>query len=203
MNSLTTLIAERWQRALPWLIAPALLGLFPAWRLALTSVPLLLALHLPLYMSHQIDEHLWPAGFRRYVNIKVFHSEDPLRPASAGAIAFVNIALVWVPITLGAIPGQFLPGFAWLGLGMVAVSLVNSLAHIALFLRTRQRNPGLVTALLLLLPFSLWTLHLAMAQKALDWHHVALLVLFALALHGVVAAIIAWPWLRQARTAGR
>lgn len=200
MSSLTNIVAERWQRALPWLIVPALAGLFPAWPLALTSLPLLLALHLPLYMIHQTEEHLWPGGFRRYVNSTVFRSADPLRPASAGTIAFVNIVLVWLPIALGAIPAQFRPGFAWIGLGMVAVSLVNALAHIALFLRTRQRNPGLVTALLLLLPFSLWVLHLAMAQNALDWPNVARLILLALALHGVVAAIIASPWLRRTRS---
>ncbi len=201
MKGFAHIVSERWQRALPWLIVAALAGLLPAWQQALTSLPLLLALHLPVYMIHQIEEHLWPGGFRRYVNTKVFHSGDPLRPASAGAIAFVNIVMVWVPIALGAIPQQVLPGLMWLGLTMVAVSLVNAMAHIALLVPTRQRNPGVMTAVVLLLPFSLWTLRLAMVQKVLDWSHLALLIVLALALHGVVAVIIAWPRLQRARAA--
>lgn len=191
-----TTIIERWPRALPWLILPILLGLLPALPVAMTSLSLLLALHLPVYMAHQIDEHLWPGGFRLYVNREMFHSSDVALPATAGAIAFVNIVLVLVPLMLGAIPRQFYPSFAWLGLVMLAVSLVNSLAHIGLAIGKRQRNPGLITAVLLLLPFSLWSLHIAKLRLALDWPQLALLIVAALALHAVVGLIIAAPWRR-------
>ncbi len=200
MIGLKAAIIERWPRALPWLIMPILIGLLPAWSLAIGSLSLLLALHLPLYMIHQIDEHLWPGGFRLYVNREIFRSSDPLVPATAGAIAFVNIVLVLLPLMLGAIPHQLQPGFVWLGLVMLAVSLVNSLAHIGLAIVRRQRNPGLITAILLLLPFSLWSLHVATQHLGLGWSQLALLIGAALVLHGVVAAIIAAPWRRTSAT---
>ncbi|MBV1706634.1 MAG: HXXEE domain-containing protein [Hyphomicrobiales bacterium] len=201
MTGLRATIIERWPRALPWLIVPILAGLLPALPLAAGSLSLLLALHFPVYMVHQIEEHLWPGGFRTYVNREIFHSPDPEAPASAEAIAFVNIVLVLIPLMLGAIPRQLQPGFVWIGLVMLAVSLVNSLAHTGLAIVRRQRNPGLVSAIFLLLPFSLWGLHVASQRLALGWPQYALLMLAALALHGLVAALIAAPW-RHTRHAG-
>lgn len=189
-------IAARWQNALPVLIVLPLINLVPLVYHFPRALALLLGLHLPIYMLHQVEEHLWPAGFRRFVNQRIFHSGDAGFPASAGAIAFVNIALVWLPVSLGAMPPILWQGFLWMGLAMVAVSLVNGLTHVMAAVKLRRANPGLWTAIFLLLPFSIWTLHCAFDQHVIDWPIFSALLVTALVLHGVVGLIIAWPWLR-------
>ncbi|MBV1700875.1 MAG: HXXEE domain-containing protein [Hyphomicrobiales bacterium] len=196
MNGTGQYIAARWQNALPVLIVLPLINLVPLVYHSPRALPLLLGLHLPVYMLHQVEEHLWPAGFRRFVNQQIFHSGDAGFPASAGAIAFVNIALVWLPVSLGAMPPILWQGFLWMGLAMVAVSLVNGLTHVMAAVKLRRANPGLWTAIFLLLPFSIWTLHGAFSQNIIGWPIFAILISVAVALHGAIALIMAWPWLR-------
>jgi hypothetical protein len=54
----------------------------------------------------------------------------------------------------------YLAYFVALGLGLIAVylTLVNAVAHVVSMVVLRRYNPGLVTALVLFLPFGTWAL---------------------------------------------
>ena len=127
----------------------AVLPLFAGrWSVGLLAVYLML----PAYMLHQVEEH---AGdrFRRYVNRRVLHVPDALTTA---AVVVINVPLVW-GVLLAAL---YLARFAGIGWGLIAVysMLVNAVVHIAAAIVQRGYNPGLVTAVVVFLPLSLWGL---------------------------------------------
>jgi hypothetical protein len=126
-------------------LVPLLAGV---WSLAL----LLVYLHGPVYMLHQVEEH---AGdrFRHFVNLHIGHGRNALTTA---AVILINIPGVW-GINLAAL---YLARFVDVGLGLIAVylMLVNAPTHIIAAAVLRGYNPGLGSAVILFLPLSLWTL---------------------------------------------
>jgi hypothetical protein len=117
------------------------------------SLPLILIyLQLPIYLFHQLEEH-YDDRFRRFVND---HVARGLPALTTPAIVVINIPGVW-GINLVAL---YLAYFVHLGLGLIAVylTLVNAIAHIGAMIVLRRYNPGLVTALVLFLPFGTWAL---------------------------------------------
>ena len=132
-----------------------LLGLFPAF-LSTESLPLgLIYLQIPFYMLHQVEEHT-SGRFARFVNQTVGHGKEILTPT---AIFWINLPGVW-GINLASF---LLASFLHVGFGLIAVylSLLNALTHLLAWLRWRQPNPGLFTALFLFLPLgglTLWSL---------------------------------------------
>ncbi|MDQ8729513.1 HXXEE domain-containing protein [Bradyrhizobium sp. LHD-71] len=140
-----------------WMYAGLIAGLFllalvpllaANWSLAL----LLIYLHGPVYMLHQVEEH---AGdrFRRFVNQQIGHGREAL---TTTAVVWVNIAGVW-GVNLAAL---YLARFVELGLGLIAVylMLVNALTHVAASALLRRYNPGLGSAVVLFFPLTIWTL---------------------------------------------
>jgi hypothetical protein len=122
----------------------ALMPLFAnGWSPAFTAIFLLL----PIYMLHQYEEHDGDR-FRLYINRMVGDGAEVLTPA---AVFIINIGAVWVLDVVVIY-------LAWrvdLGLGLIAVylMLINAFVHIAGAIRSRSYNPGLVTAVVLFLPF--------------------------------------------------
>jgi len=157
-------------------IAPLLSG---TWSLAL----ILVFLQLPVYMVHQIEEHNHDR-FRRFVNGHVAGGLDALTP---DAILVTNIGGVW----LVDMASLYLARFVDPGLGLIAVYLAifNALLHIVGALVLRAYNPGLVSAVLLLLPAGCagwWILYRSGACSAAD---TAVGIGVAIAVH---VAIIGW-----------
>lgn len=134
-----------WSRAgLP--LAAGLLLLAPLVGRRVNRATFLVYLQLPAYMLHQYEEHAHGA-FKRAAN--------RILPANIGHftdsnIFWSNVLGVWG--TDGA--ALALARYVGPGAGLVApyVAIVNGLLHVAMALRTRRYNPGLWTALLLLLP---------------------------------------------------
>ncbi|MCS0496247.1 HXXEE domain-containing protein [Ancylobacter sp. MQZ15Z-1] len=139
-------------------MAAALLAVVPA--LTLPPVVLLIFLHSPGYMIHQVEEH---AGdrFRRFANTVVFDGREGL---TRTAVLVVNLPVVW-GLNLAAFYAALAYG---LGYGLVApyAMLVNALTHVAVGVRLRRYNPGLATSLVLFLPLSLATLFAVIATGA-------------------------------------
>ena len=140
-----------------WMYAGLIAGLFllavvPLLAGAWSLVLLLVYLHGPAYMLHQVEEH---AGdrFRRFVNLHVGHGRKALTTA---AVVWINIPGVW-GVNLAAL---YLARFVDVGLGLIAVylMLVNALTHIVAAAVLRGYNPGLASAVVLFLPLSFWTL---------------------------------------------
>ncbi len=130
----------------------------------------------------------------------MFKSGDSGWPVTIGGVALVNIAYVWLPLALAVAWPQAL---TWLGLGWVGLTLVNGLSHIGTSVRFRIYNPGLVTSIVLFLPFTIWMLaHEAQAGLLSAAEIVALLIAGVL-LHVPVAALFVVPFVRGAVTRAR
>ena len=129
---------------------PLLLALVPV--LAGRWDPVLLAvfLQLPIYVLHQVEEH-WHDRFRRFVNGHLAGGREALTPR---AVLVINVGFVW-GFDLAAL---YLATFVHPALGLLAIwlALVNAAVHGVAAAVLRAYNPGLVTALLLLLPTGLW-----------------------------------------------
>lgn len=109
-------------------------------------------LALPVYMLHQFEEHD-DDRFRRFVNRVVGHGREAL---SVTAVFWINFAGVW--LLLGAVlwaTRLASPGWAAAAGWLI---LVNGLLHVAQGVALRRYNPGLASAVLLFLPFGLFTL---------------------------------------------
>ncbi|MBK5961007.1 hypothetical protein CCR97_22785 [Rhodoplanes elegans] len=188
------LIAHAWQTTLPvlvilvaalWLV---MFGENPASEQAMFAALLL------IYMVHQIEEHLWPGGFRQYANAHVFKTGRDDWPVDEAGVALVNIAWVWLPIGLAAL---FPETLRWVGLGWVGLTFVNGLSHIGTTVRFRGYNPGLVTSIALFLPFTVWVFATEFSRGALSGAEIGGLIVAGVLLHVPVAALFVIPYRRR------
>ena len=186
-------VAADWQKALPVL---ALLGAavwIALFRHDPTGERALFAALLVIYFVHQIEEHLWPGGFRQFTDAHVFHSGDDNWPVDIPRVAFVNVGLVWVPVALAAL---FPDALRWVGLGWIGLTLINGIIHIVTSIRLRIYNPGLVTGIVLFLPFTIFALALEVERGMLSDSEVGLIALLGVLLHLPVAALFVVPFLK-------
>jgi hypothetical protein len=192
---LTTFDAN-WQRLAP-MLAVVGAGLWLVFfRAAPASEQAMFAALLVLYIVHQVEEHLWPGGFRQFTNAHIFRSGNEDWPVSIGGVALVNVGFVWLPLVLAVLfPGPL----RWVGLAWIGLTLVNAITHIVAALRFRAYNPGLVTAILLFLPFTIWALWTEAANGLLSGGEAALILVLGMVLHVPVALVFAVPWLRGRR----
>jgi len=145
-------------------------------------------------MLHQIEEHLWPGGFRQFTNAHVCKSGNDNWPVDIGGVALINIGYVWLPLALAA---AWPDALRWLGLGWVALTLINGLSHIATSVRLRIYNPGLVTSIVLFLPFTIWMLAHEHNAGMLSDMQLGLLLVAGVVLHIPVAALFVVAFLRK------
>ena len=175
-------------RPTEWLAAHWVAGAAFMAGLQLLLVPLidpallLVFLHGPAYMLHQVEEH---AGdrFRRFVNERVFHSEALSTPA----VLWINLPGVWGLNLLALYAATVAPGW---GLAAPWLVVVNALSHIAIAIRLRAPNPGVFTSVLVFLPLGLAAIALTPAtvlQQATGLG-VSLAVHLAIILHTLRAA---------------
>lgn len=194
--SLLSCIAANWQKALPFLSA---LGI-AAWIILFRTNPLseraLWMALLVIYLLHQIEEHLWPGGFRQFSNAHIFKSGKDDWPVDAGGVALVNTAFVWLPVGLAVLLPSSL---RWIGLLWVGLTLINGLIHIVTSVRLRIYNPGLVTSIVLFLPFTIFVLALESGRGALSGAQIGLILLGGIILHLPVAALFAVPFVWRRR----
>lgn len=189
-----TFIADNWQKALPALAVIGLVSWIALFRNDPAGEQAIFAALLVIYMLHQTEEHLWPGGFRQYTNAHVFESGRDDWPVDPGGVALVNIGYVWLPVAAAALFPQAL---RWLGLAWIGLTLINAVTHIATSLRFRSYNPGLVTAIVLFLPFTVWVLMHERAHGLLTDADIGLIMLLGLVLHIPVAALFVVPYLRK------
>jgi hypothetical protein len=155
-------------------LAPVLIGAWPR-ALALTF------LLLPVYMLHQYEEHD-DDRFRRFVNNKIYGGVEALSPA---AVFVINVPGVWGVIAVSL----YLARYVAIGFALIAVYLVlvNGIVHMvgaAVF--GGRYNPGLITAVVLFLPFSAYGLRQVQfaGGGAMAYHAVGLLC--AIAIHAAI-----------------
>jgi hypothetical protein len=115
----------------------------------------LMWLHIPLLFLHEYEEYvISPDGFKKFVNTHTFISLNPPQedtPLNDLMIFVINIG-AWIWAIAGAIFAQTAP---WIGAGFLIMQiLINVITHTVVFqLKHKAYNPGLVTTLLLLIPY--------------------------------------------------
>ena len=127
-----------------------LLGLLLSFKSDLSWLQFLFALHLPVYMWHQYEEH-------DNDRFKAF-ADTQFGPGvlSHTAIFIINVVGVWA--LFSALILLSIKVTTGLGLGVAYLTAINAVTHLGAFLKTRTYNPGLGTAICLFLPLSLTTL---------------------------------------------
>lgn len=193
-----TFIAADWQKALPVLAIASAALWFALFRNDPASEQAIFAALLVLYMVHQIEEHLWPGGFRQYTNAHVFESGRDDWPVDAGGVALVNIGYVWLPVAAAALYPQAL---RWVGLAWIGLTLINAIIHIVTSIRFHGYNPGVVTSVVLFVPFTVWALMHEAARGLLSGADIGFIVLLGVVLHIPVAALFVVPYLRKRASA--
>ncbi|KQZ99931.1 hypothetical protein ASD64_14110 [Mesorhizobium sp. Root157] len=148
------------------------------WSTTFTAIFVLL----PIYMLHQYEEHDGDR-FRLYINRTIGNGAEVLTPA---AVFVINIGAVWVL----DVAVTYLAWSVDLGIGLAAVylMLINAIVHMAGAIRSRSYNPGLVTAVVLFLPFSgyaSWQIQISGAATT-DDHIIGLLI--GIAVHAIIVA---------------
>lgn len=133
----------------------------------------LLWLHLPLLMLHEFEEYVLPGGFKEFINTKTFVAPVPPVedvPANELYVFAVNMGF-WLWIILGALLANIAP---WVGFVPVLLQiLINNFTHTFAFQgKQRGYNPGLVTTILILMPYCTLVIGyiiLASVFTPLDW----------------------------------
>ncbi len=143
---------------------------------------LLIYLHTPGYMIHQVEEH---AGdrFRHFANDRIFGGLDVLRTID---VLIINLPLVW-GLNLGALYAAF---FFGPGYGLVApyAMLVNALTHFGAAIRFRSYNPGVVTSAIIFVPLSVVTIFLISSWASASMVQHAIGLGLAILVHLLIAA---------------
>lgn len=190
-------ISDKWQKWLPALTVVCAISWFVTFRKTPETEQAMFAALLVIYMLHQTEEHLWPGGFRQFANAHVFKSGREDWPVDEGGVALINIGYVWLPLALAA---MFPEPLRWLGLCWVGLTLINAITHIVTTLRLRIYNPGLVTSIVLFLPFTIWVLTHEHATGMLSGSQIALILILGILLHIPVAALFVIPYRRARET---
>lgn len=192
-----------WQVVGGCLLAPIILTVLITARFQGWDIPTytwLLWLQLPILMVHEFEEYVFPGGFKSFFNHDtVFASPEPGddTPLSEGYVFFVNIVTVWG----WAIAGALLAGVApWVGFGLVVFNAgVNCVQHTVLFqIKHEGYNPGLITTMLLLLPFSTFITIYVVQNHVLSGWQWALSIVLGL---GVVVGFAAITGSRRRKSA--
>jgi len=139
---------------------------------------------LPIYMLHQFEEHD-NDRFRTFVNRTVGGGREVLSPL---AVFIINVPGVWGVIAVSF----YLAALVSSGYGLIAVylTLVNAIVHIIPAALFRSYNPGLVTAVLLFLPASIFGIATLQQTGQVDGFHHLIGILIAVGIHVAIVAYV-------------
>jgi hypothetical protein len=117
------------------------------------------------YLIHQFEEHGIDAegqayAFRGSLCATLGFREETC-PIPPTLITAVNIPVVWFAGPISALLGRRWPVIA---LSYFSVPFANAIAHLAAAVAQRSYNPGLLTAVVLFLPLSLWAFAVALQK---------------------------------------
>jgi hypothetical protein len=125
------------------------------------------------FMIHNIEEAPFMERWSKRLPVKIHPTVST--PQFIVAVTFLTISgfvltyicLVWLPTPIGYL----------LILGMQAVLLLNAFVpHLAATIRFRLYSPGVVTAIVLIAPFSFYLFQRAFAEQILTWAQFWLLI---------------------------
>jgi hypothetical protein len=179
----------------------ALLISSPPAELALTAV----WIQLIVYLLHEFEEHVWPGGFKDFVDERLAGPMLRARypdaaipshdfPLDDRAVFWINISFIWIAFPLfGLLAGTVDLRY---GLFLPWVGIVNASLHIAVAIAKRTYNPGLVVSVLLNVPTGIWTLVVLSDAGASTADQLLFLGIAVIGHIGMIAAIV--PRIRRA-----
>ena len=129
-------------------------------------VVFVLLLQTPLYMLHQAEEYIFPGGFGKFFNTKIFNLETEDKPLDENFIFYVNVILIWIILPVCGLLSTLDYSF---GLWLPYFSFFAGVAHIALALKARKLyNPGLLVSLFINIPVGLWSIQYLLGQGLIE-----------------------------------
>lgn len=140
------------------------------------------------YLLHQFEEHGidargMPYAFRGMLCATFGFADATACPIPEAFITAVNIPVVWLAGPISALLGHRWPAIA---LSYFSVPAINAVAHIGPAVASGSYNPGLVTAVLLFLPLSLWAFRIALRRPDFGARAVAATILGGILIHAVL-----------------
>ncbi|HEY8378475.1 MAG TPA: HXXEE domain-containing protein [Nannocystis sp.] len=144
----------------------------------------------PMYMLHQFEEHGVDLLGRRYhfqqtMCATLGYQDLVACPCDPAFILAVNVPLAWIA---GPFYGSLARRFPYLGAAILCTPVINALAHIVPALLRAEYNPGLLTAVVLFVPYCAYALRELRRQGVLDRPRLASIPLLGLAQHAVLLA---------------
>ena len=106
-------------------------------------------LALPILVSHQSEEWVWPGGFLPFCNKRLLGSDREDWPLTERDGFHVNVTFGWVTAVAGFALWRRTPVVA---AGVLAIEVGNALMHTGMAMRERRYNPGVVTGAVLFIP---------------------------------------------------
>ena len=140
------------------------------------------------YLLHQFEEHGIDAegahyAFRGFMCATLGFPDAKTCPVPLSYITSVNIAAVWLAGPAAALLGRRWPALA---LSYFSIPFINFLGHTVPYLINGTYNPGVLTAILVFLPLSLWAFRVALVRYRLGWSTVFATVLAGVILHAIL-----------------
>jgi hypothetical protein len=118
-------------------------------------VVFILLLQTPLYMLHQTEEYIFPGGFGKYFNTKIFQLKTEEEPVDENFIFFVNIILIWIVLPVCGLLSTIDYRY---GLWIPYFTFFAGIAHMVLAIKAGKiYSPGLIVSLLVNIPVGLWS----------------------------------------------
>jgi hypothetical protein len=142
---------------------------------------------LPVLMLHQLEEYVWPGGFREWMNRAVLRSGDAQEPLSKKLSFVVNIPLAW--ILFGAV--TFVKADAlWFTLPVLSILFVNSWFHIVTSLVFNEYVPGAYTSIIFNLPLTIYAYSYLLITWQTEFSMVMTSIMAALVVHIFILALL-------------
>ena len=106
-------------------------------------------LALPILVSHQTEEWVWPGGFLPFCNQRLLGSDRPDWPLTERDGFHVNVTVGWASAVAGLALWRLTPVAA---AAVLWIEAGNVLMHMGVAIRERRYNPGVATAAMLMAP---------------------------------------------------
>jgi hypothetical protein len=140
------------------------------------------------YLLHQFEEHGIDAegahyAFRGFMCATLGFPDAKTCQVPLSYITSVNIAAVWLAGPAAALLGRRWPALA---LSYFSIPFINFLGHTVPYLINGTYNPGVLTAILVFLPLSLWAFRVALVRYRLGWSTVLATVFAGVILHAIL-----------------
>ena len=150
-------------------------------------VVFVLLLQTPLYMLHQTEEYIFPGGFAKFFNTKIFNLETEDKPLNETFIFYVNVILIWIVLPVFGLLSNLNYSY---GLWLPYFSFFAGVAHIVLAIKAKKvYNPGLLVSLFVNIPVGLWSISYLLGQGIIENIFLNIHSLVGLALNATLPVI--------------